>query len=149
MSTTRITLASVLLVAVTLAAAGALVLQQREIPAAEPPRLTALPQVAASSDQKAPVQEKDTAKVVMVKGRVLDPDTKQPVVGEYVAGWIKRGPSGVIGTNKPDAAETVAAWDRYRGAILANERRRELLERYFPPDWVAGYSTGSLFTPLT
>jgi ferredoxin--NADP+ reductase len=28
--------------------------------------------------------------------------------GTYVAGWIKRGPSGVIGTNKKDAAETVA-----------------------------------------
>jgi len=28
--------------------------------------------------------------------------------GEFVAGWIKRGPSGIIGTNKPDAAETVA-----------------------------------------
>src|SRR5207244_10999058 len=42
------------------------------------------------------------------KGRVLDPDTKQPIVGEYTAGWIKRGPTGVIGTNKPDAAETVA-----------------------------------------
>jgi ferredoxin--NADP+ reductase len=25
----------------------------------------------------------------------------------YTAGWIKRGPSGVIGTNKPDAVETV------------------------------------------
>lgn len=42
------------------------------------------------------------------KGRVLDQDTRQPRVGEYVAGWIKRGPTGVIGTNKPDAAETVA-----------------------------------------
>ena len=42
------------------------------------------------------------------RGRVLDPDTKQPRVGEYTAGWIKRGPTGVIGTNKPDAAETVA-----------------------------------------
>ena len=41
------------------------------------------------------------------KGRVLHPDTKQPVVGEYTAGWIKRGPTGVIGTNKPDALETV------------------------------------------
>jgi ferredoxin--NADP+ reductase len=29
-------------------------------------------------------------------------------VGEYVVGWIKRGPSGVIGTNKKDAADTVA-----------------------------------------
>jgi ferredoxin/flavodoxin---NADP+ reductase len=26
--------------------------------------------------------------------------------GEYVVGWIKRGPTGVIGTNKPDATET-------------------------------------------
>jgi len=30
-------------------------------------------------------------------------------LGEYVAGWIKRGPSGVVGTNKHDARETVAA----------------------------------------
>jgi ferredoxin--NADP+ reductase len=40
-------------------------------------------------------------------GRVLDPETKNPVTGEYAAGWIKRGPTGVIGTNKPDAAQTV------------------------------------------
>jgi ferredoxin--NADP+ reductase len=42
------------------------------------------------------------------QGRVLDPQTKKPLVGQYTAGWIKRGPTGVIGTNKPDAAETVA-----------------------------------------
>ena len=41
------------------------------------------------------------------KGRVIDPESKRPVSGVYVAGWIKRGPSGVIGTNKPDAVETV------------------------------------------
>jgi len=41
-------------------------------------------------------------------GRVINPKTNQPLPGEYTAGWIKRGPSGVIGTNKPDAAETVA-----------------------------------------
>jgi ferredoxin--NADP+ reductase len=41
------------------------------------------------------------------KGRVVKPDTHEPVLGEYTAGWIKRGPSGVIGTNKPDAVETV------------------------------------------
>ncbi len=54
------------------------------------------------------------------KGRVLDPDSPQPVVGEYAAGWIKRGPTGVIGTNKPDAAETVTAMleDAARGAVL-------------------------------
>src|SRR2546430_17509550 len=53
------------------------------------------------------------------KGRVLDPDTKQPVLGEYTAGWIKRGPTGVIGTNKPDAAETVQCMveDLARGAV--------------------------------
>jgi ferredoxin--NADP+ reductase len=41
-------------------------------------------------------------------GRVLDDDGR-PLPGEYVAGWIKRGPTGVIGTNKADAAETVRA----------------------------------------
>jgi ferredoxin/flavodoxin---NADP+ reductase len=39
-------------------------------------------------------------------GRVLGPDGT-PLPGEYVAGWLKRGPTGVIGTNKSDAAETV------------------------------------------
>lgn len=32
-----------------------------------------------------------------------------PVAGEYVAGWIKRGPTGIIGTNKKDAVATVAS----------------------------------------
>ena len=41
------------------------------------------------------------------KGRVIDPETQSPIVGEYTAGWIKRGPSGIIGTNKPCALETV------------------------------------------
>jgi ferredoxin--NADP+ reductase len=40
-------------------------------------------------------------------GRVCDEDAR-PHRGEYVVGWIKRGPSGVIGTNKKDAADTVA-----------------------------------------
>lgn len=40
-------------------------------------------------------------------GRVLDPATHEPLLGQYTTGWIKRGPTGVIGTNKPDAAETV------------------------------------------
>ncbi len=54
------------------------------------------------------------------KGRVLDPDTRRPIVGEYAAGWIKRGPTGVIGTNKPDAAETVVSMleDLEQGAVL-------------------------------
>jgi ferredoxin/flavodoxin---NADP+ reductase len=42
-------------------------------------------------------------------GRVLRPDDRAPLPGEYAVGWIKRGPSGVIGTNKKDAQETVDA----------------------------------------
>jgi ferredoxin--NADP+ reductase len=40
-------------------------------------------------------------------GRVTDPERGEPVPGQYAVGWIKRGPSGVIGTNKKDAQETV------------------------------------------
>lgn len=40
-------------------------------------------------------------------GRVHDPKSDKIVDGEYVVGWIKRGPSGVIGTNKPDSQATV------------------------------------------
>jgi ferredoxin--NADP+ reductase len=41
------------------------------------------------------------------EGRVTDPVTGAPVPGVYTAGWIKRGPSGVIGTNKKCAQATV------------------------------------------
>ena len=49
----------------------------------------------------------DWGVILNEKGRVLDAQSKLPLVGQYTAGWIKRGPTGVIGTNKPDAAETV------------------------------------------
>jgi len=42
-------------------------------------------------------------------GRIVHADSGEPQAGEYVVGWIKRGPSGVIGTNKKDAQETVDA----------------------------------------
>jgi len=42
-------------------------------------------------------------------GRVTDPGTGATRPGEYVVGWIKRGPTGVIGTNKRDAQQTVDA----------------------------------------
>jgi len=42
-------------------------------------------------------------------GRVTDAESGETLAGEYVVGWIKRGPSGVIGTNKKDAQETVDA----------------------------------------
>jgi len=40
------------------------------------------------------------------QGRIHDAE-RRVLTGLYVAGWIKRGPNGVIGTNKPDATETV------------------------------------------
>jgi ferredoxin--NADP+ reductase len=43
------------------------------------------------------------------RGRVVDPATGKPIPGLYVSGWIKRGPSGVIGTNKKDGTETATA----------------------------------------
>jgi ferredoxin/flavodoxin---NADP+ reductase len=49
-----------------------------------------------------------THTVPNLSGRVLS-ETGEPLPGEYVVGWLKRGPTGVIGTNKADAAETVQA----------------------------------------
>lgn len=43
------------------------------------------------------------------RGRILEAAGGTPIPGQYVAGWVKRGPQGVIGTNKADAGETVEA----------------------------------------
>jgi ferredoxin--NADP+ reductase len=42
-------------------------------------------------------------------GRVIDTDMGQQMEGVYVAGWIKRGPVGLIGSNKTCSRETVDA----------------------------------------
>jgi ferredoxin--NADP+ reductase len=57
-------------------------------------------------------------------GRVVLPETGGTAPGIYVAGWIKRGPSGVIGTNKPDAGETVGCMleDHGEGRTLTPSR---------------------------
>jgi len=44
--------------------------------------------------------------ILNAAGRVTDADGTHQL-GEYVSGWIKRGPSGVIGTNKKDSQDTV------------------------------------------
>lgn len=49
----------------------------------------------------------ESGTVSNVGGRVMDPSGLGPMTGQYVAGWIKRGPTGVIGTNRYCAAETV------------------------------------------
>lgn len=72
------------------------------------------------------------------KGRVVGADGR-PVTGMYVSGWIKRGPSGVIGTNKPDAGETAESMltDAAAGATLApTQGDIEALVRSRQPDLV-------------
>ncbi|HEX3050593.1 MAG TPA: NADP oxidoreductase [Aggregatilineaceae bacterium] len=71
-----------------------------------------------------------SATIANIQGRVISP-AGEPILGEYVVGWIKRGPSGVIGTNKPDAQETVdqLLQDAQAGALLQPaEPTREALE---------------------
>jgi ferredoxin/flavodoxin---NADP+ reductase len=58
-------------------------------------------------------------------GRVCE-EGGSPCTGEYAVGWIKRGPSGVIGTNKKCAAETVAG--------LLEDLGRGRLDEPFAPD---------------
>ncbi len=49
----------------------------------------------------------DDGRIPNLEGRVLEVDgSTRP--GEYVVGWAKRGPVGLIGSNKKDAAETAA-----------------------------------------
>ena len=62
------------------------------------------------------------------EGRVLG-ENGEPTPGLYCAGWIKRGPSGVIGTNKKDAAETAAhvLEDAEAGLLPAGEGDLEAL----------------------
>ncbi|MDV7242677.1 MULTISPECIES: FAD-dependent oxidoreductase [Rhodococcus] len=80
-----------------------------------------------------------------VDGRVVDPDTNSPVSGVYTTGWVKRGPSGVIGTNKHCAHDTVTALiddvvagrlpqpklagDREALTALVRERQPEVVDR--------------------
>ena len=77
------------------------------------------------------------------RGRVLAGEGESPIVGLYASGWIKRGPTGVIGTNKPDAAETVERMleDLAAGVTLAPAGPRvaeaERLVQERQPDYVS------------
>jgi ferredoxin--NADP+ reductase len=57
------------------------------------------------------------------RGRVLTPEGER-LPGVYAVGWIKRGPTGILGTNKRDAEETVARLgeDLAAGALAAPEQ---------------------------
>jgi ferredoxin--NADP+ reductase len=63
------------------------------------------------------------------RGRVLDAEG-QHLPGVYAVGWIKRGPTGILGTNKRDAAETVECLveDLRAGAVPEPEGTREELD---------------------
>jgi ferredoxin/flavodoxin---NADP+ reductase len=64
------------------------------------------------------------------RGRVLASDG-QPLPGVYAVGWIKRGPTGILGTNKRDAEETVRclAEDLASGALpLSSNPEREAID---------------------
>ncbi|MDV7241614.1 MULTISPECIES: FAD-dependent oxidoreductase [Rhodococcus] len=64
-------------------------------------------------------------------GKVVDPGTGETRTGVYVTGWIKRGPSGVIGTNKHCSIETVTSLldDHANGRLTAPAGgRRSLFE---------------------
>ena len=51
-----------------------------------------------------------------VEGRVLGPDG-EVIPGVYTVGWIKRGPTGILGTNKRDAEETIGCLADDLGAL--------------------------------
>jgi ferredoxin--NADP+ reductase len=76
------------------------------------------------------------------EGRVVG-EAGEPIPGLYCAGWIKRGPSGVIGTNKKDAAETAAhvLEDADAGRLPAGDGDLEalLVERGLPFVEYAGW----------
>jgi ferredoxin--NADP+ reductase len=63
-----------------------------------------------------------------VDGRAVD-ESGEPVRGVYCAGWIKRGPTGIIGTNKKDATGTVQLLleDVVAGRINHDENRTALV----------------------
>ncbi|HLL62637.1 MAG TPA: NADP oxidoreductase, partial [Propionibacteriaceae bacterium] len=70
--------------------------------------------------------DESTGRVPHAEGRVIRDG--QFSVGEYVTGWIKRGPTGVIGTNKSDAVETVTALlaDVHEGEVVPKGRSGDL-----------------------
>jgi ferredoxin/flavodoxin---NADP+ reductase len=74
--------------------------------------------------------DESRATIANEAGRGVDPDSGEQVPGLYVSGWIKRGPSGVIGTNKKDSQETVDAIfeDLEAGALPEREAPEQSIE---------------------
>lgn len=67
------------------------------------------------------------------QGRVVNSDGGEVVRGQYVVGWIKRGPTGLLGTNKGDSGETVDAMlDDIQGqtAPMRDEQKPDAIESF-------------------
>lgn len=64
------------------------------------------------------------------RGRILTAKDGEALPGLYAAGWIKRGPSGIIGTNKPDSVETVEMLleDMRNGALFTPDTSPDTLD---------------------
>ena len=74
-------------------------------------------------------------------GRVQN-DDGSACPGEYAVGWIKRGPSGVIGTNKKDAADTVARIVEDEQAGSLGRPDPELADAEAVESWLADRAPG-------
>lgn len=79
-----------------------------------------------------------TGRIPHSEGRVIRDGAFS--TGEYVTGWIKRGPTGVIGTNRSDAVETVAS--------LLDDVEAGTLRLAAVPDTLSGLLAGRGLHPL-
>lgn len=79
-----------------------------------------------------------TGRIPHSEGRVIRDGAFS--TGEYVTGWIKRGPTGVIGTNRSDAVETVAS--------LLDDVEAGVLQPSASPEALSGLLAGRGLHPL-
>jgi ferredoxin--NADP+ reductase len=73
--------------------------------------------------------DEERGTIANVGGRVVD-EHGRPTPGVYCAGWIKRGPSGIIGTNKKCATETIELLleDARSGALPRSDADAEAVD---------------------
>ena len=76
------------------------------------------------------VFDSSVGRIPHLDGRVIDQKAGAPIPGQYVVGWIKRGPGGFVGTNRRDAEETVESvrQDWRAGTLGSNVSDQDALE---------------------